>query len=58
MATSATAVATAAAASTSISSDSGAFGIVSGIFKNYGPTVINGLIIVSTISGQSVSDAY
>ena len=58
MATSATAVATAAAASTSVSSDGGAFGVLSGIFKNYGPTVINGLIIVSTISGQSVSNVH
>ncbi|KAE9551462.1 hypothetical protein FO519_005335 [Halicephalobus sp. NKZ332] len=54
MATGATAVAAAAAASTSVGSDTGAFGVLSGIFKNYGPSVINGLIIVSTISGQSI----
>uniref|UniRef100_A0AC34R7R1 Calcium homeostasis modulator protein n=1 Tax=Panagrolaimus sp. JU765 TaxID=591449 RepID=A0AC34R7R1_9BILA len=54
MTTVATAAATAAATSTSISSESGAFSVISGVFKNYGPSVINGLIIVSTISGQSI----
>uniref|UniRef100_A0AC35FXG4 Calcium homeostasis modulator 1 n=1 Tax=Panagrolaimus sp. PS1159 TaxID=55785 RepID=A0AC35FXG4_9BILA len=34
--------------------DSSAFGTFTGIFRNYGPQVIHGLIIISTISGQSL----
>uniref|UniRef100_A0AC35G148 Calcium homeostasis modulator protein n=1 Tax=Panagrolaimus sp. PS1159 TaxID=55785 RepID=A0AC35G148_9BILA len=34
--------------------DSTALGVVSGAFRSYGPQVIQGLIIVSTISGQSI----